>query len=235
MSLADKVALKVEEFLLRDCSGHGFDHACRVRKMAEKIAEQEGGDKEVVALSALLHDVDDYKIFGQEAADNLINAKRIMADCDVVIDVQNAVCDIISNMGYSKLLAGVRPKNLEGKIVSDADMLDALGVNGIVRTLNYAFFREQKYGIKIFDKDIWPELNLSAEEYKRKGRKADNCINHFFEKTLLLKDLMLTETGKKEALVRHNRMVEFLEGFFAENDAQDWLEFLHKFLAGGIK
>ncbi len=224
------VAQKVKECLPAEVSGHGFDHTERVWLLAKKLAAGQAVDVLVVELAALLHDVDDYKLFGAESAENLTNAKRILAECQVPDETAAKVCVVIAHMGYSKLLAGVRPETPEGAIVSDADMLDAIGVNGIIRTLQYAFMRTQKYGIPVFDKAVWPELNLSAAEYK-KQRKSDNCINHFFEKGLKLKDLMLTAAGKKEAEVRHQRFVWFLEGFFEENNVPEWLDYLHAFLA----
>ncbi len=224
------VAQKVIELLGKENAGHGFDHVERVWRLAKNLAAGQAVDEVVIELAALLHDADDYKLFGQESADNLTNAKRIMAECGIEAQKEEKVCAIIANMGYSKLLAGVRPQTPEGKIVSDADMLDAMGINGIVRTLQYAFMRGQKYGTPMFDKNVWPELNQSAEEYKMHGRPADNCINHFFVKTLRLKSLMMTEAGKKEAVVRHQRMVEFLEGFFEENNVPEWLDYLHEFL-----
>jgi uncharacterized protein len=187
-------------------------------------------DKEVVILASLLHDVDDYKLFGQEASDNLINAKRIMNECGVEENVKQKVCDIIFNMGYSKLLSGIRPKNKEGMIVSDADMLDATGINGIIRTLNYAFSRCLKYGTPVFDKNEWPEINMSAERYKSRDRKSDNCINHFFEKTLRLGNLMMTREGHEMAKVRLGRMVDFLRGYFDENDVPHWNDYLNDYL-----
>lgn len=227
--MIQNVAQKVKECLITDVSGHGFDHTERVLLLAKKLATRQTVNMVVIELAALLHDVDDYKIFGQESANNLTNAKRIMVECDVPPQMMEAVCSIISHMGYSNLLAGFRPTTIEGSIVSDADMLDAIGVNGIIRTLQYAFMRTQKYGTPIFDKDVWPELNLTSEEYKKR-RKSDNCINHFFEKGLKLKDLMLTEAGKKEAQIRHQRFVWFLEGFFEENNTPEWLDYLHNFL-----
>ncbi len=224
------VAQKVRELLGEENSGHGFDHVERVWLLTKKLAVGKDVDMAVVELAALLHDADDYKFFGQESADNLTNARRIMAECGIDVQRVEKVCNIIAHMGYSKLLEGIRPQTLEGKIVSDADMLDAMGVNGIVRTLQYAFMRGQKYGTPMFDKNVWPELNQSAEEYKMHGRPADNCINHFFVKTLRLKNLMFTEEGRKEALIRHDRMVTFLEGFFEENNVPEWLDYLHDFL-----
>ena len=133
-------------------------------------------------------------------------------------------------MGYSKSLQGIRPTTIEGMIVSDADMLDAIGANGLIRTLNYAFARCQKYGTPVFDKNVWPELNLSAEEYKKRDRKSDNCINHFFEKTLRLGKMMMTESGKKQAQIRLKRMVDFLYGYFDENNVPEWTIYLQNYL-----
>ena len=220
----------VKKHMEQDNCGHGFDHVERVCDIAKRLMRYEKANEEVVILAALLHDADDYKLFGQEVADNLINAKRIMAECNIDINVQNEVCDIINNMGYSKSLAGIRPKTIEGKIVSDADMLDAMGINGIVRTLNYAFARCQKYGTPVFDKNIWPEIDLTADEYKMKGRKADNCINHFFEKTLRLGKMMMTPAGKNQSEIRLKRMIDFLYGYFDENNVPEWSDYLTKYL-----
>ncbi len=221
---------KVKKHMNGDSSGHGFDHVQRVYNIARYLLNKEDADEQVVLLAALLHDADDYKLFGQEAADNLTNAKKIMNECNIEDDIQIKVCDVIANMGYSKSLAGIRPTTIEGKIVSDADMLDAIGINGIVRTLNYAFARCQKYGTPVFDKDVWPELNLTAEEYKMKGRRADNCINHFFEKTLRLGKMMMTDAGREQSIVRLKRMIDFLYGYFDENNVPEWTEYLDEYL-----
>jgi uncharacterized protein len=214
-----------------DSCGHGFDHVERVYNIAQKLMQNlQNIDTEIVALASLLHDADDYKLFGQDASDNLTNAKRIMAECDVEEKDKAEVLDIIANMGYSKLLAGIRPKTIEGMVVSDADMIDATGINGIIRTLNYAYSRCLKYGTPVFDKNEWPETNLSVERYKSRDRKSDNCINHFFEKTLRLGNLMMTEKGRKMAKVRLGRMVEFLRGYFDENDVPEWNEYLENYL-----
>lgn len=222
---------KVKAHMNQDSCGHGFDHVERVSQIAQKLMQNLSDiDKEIVALASLLHDADDYKLFGQEACDNLTNAKRIMNECGVDEKTKQKVCEIISSMGYSKFLKGIRPTSKEGMIVSDADMIDATGINGIIRTLNYAFSRCQKYGTPVFDKNEWPEINMSAERYKSRDRKSDNCINHFFEKTLRLGNLMMTEEGHRMAKVRLSRMVEFLRGYFDENDVPEWNEYLENYL-----
>lgn len=217
---------KVKELMAGDNTGHSFDHVERVYHTAIDLCNQEDANMEVVALAALLHDADDYKLFGQECADNLTNAKRIMNECNVTDDVQTQVCQVIANMGYNKALKGIRPQTIEGKIVSDADMLDAIGANGIVRCMAFALARCET---TVFDAEVWPNPDMSAEEYKKPNRKSDNFINHFFEKLLKLKNMMMTEAGKKEALKRHKIMFDFLEAFFRENNLPQWQAYLYDY------
>ena len=227
--LFEQVLSDVQNLLNEDNSGHGADHVERVYHLSMKLAKDEKVNKDVVALAALLHDVDDYKLFGEENAKNLTNAKKIMQQNGVDELISAQVCDIIANMGYSKCLQGIRPKTKEGMLVSDADMLEAIGAVGTVRCLAYALAKCHSGTDQIFDKNVWPELNLSAEEYKKPNRTSDNFINHFFEKMLKIKDLMMTDAGKKEAYVRHQFMLDFLYEFFREYDCSEWIDFLEKF------
>ncbi len=226
MSKTQLVRQKVQELLGQDNTGHGCDHVERVYHTALKLCEGQDADRETVALAALLHDVDDYKLFGAECAESLANARAVMAAAGVDSQQQGKVLDIIRHMGYSKALKGIRPVTAEGRIVSDADMLDAIGAMGIVRTLVYALARCETV---VFDRNVWPDLGLSAEEYKKPGRRSDNFINHFFEKLLKIKDLMLTERGRLEAERRHRLMTTFLFGFFEEQGLDDWIAFLRDF------
>ena len=130
--MIEKIKIQVDNLLKKDNSGHGMDHVDRVLKLSLRFAEKENADKYIVSLIALLHDVDDYKLFGVNNAENLINAKRIMADCDVEENIQELVCLALNNIGYNKRLKGCFPPTLEGKIVSDADMCDALGAIGVI-------------------------------------------------------------------------------------------------------
>ncbi len=227
--LLEQVLADVQNLLNGDNSGHGADHVERVYYLSMKLAKDENVNKDVVALAALLHDVDDYKLFGDDNAKNLTNAKKIMQQNGVDEQTSAQVCDIIANMGYSKCLQGIRPKTKEGMLVSDADMLEAIGAVGTVRCLAYALAKCHSGTDQIFDRNVWPEINLSAEEYKKPNRKSDNFINHFFEKLLKLKDLMMTDAGKKEAQIRHQFMLDFLYEFFRENECPDWIEFLENF------
>ena len=222
--MIEQVKEKVNELLNKDNSGHGMEHINRVLDLSLKFAEKEAGNEIIVSLIALLHDVDDYKLFGMGNAENLTNAKRIMRECNVDESMQEQVCFALNNIGYSKRLKGCCPTTLEGKIVSDADMCDALGANGILRVYTYSM----KNGKPFFNKDVFPIEDMTAEEYTRKC--ADSSVCHMFEKILKLKDLMLTESGKEEAKSRHRIIVDFLYHLFDEENVPEWTEYLNEFL-----
>ncbi|MBE6462905.1 MAG: HD domain-containing protein [Alphaproteobacteria bacterium] len=212
----------MEECLGADNSGHDVEHINRVVKNAERILEfEKDADKDVVLLSAILHDVDDYKLGG-----NGENLERFFSENDVDENLRTKISDVIENISFSK--SGEKPEfsSLEQKIVSDADKLDAMGAIGICRTIMYS----AKTKRKLFDDNEFPSENLSKEEYKNKDRKNNHSINHFFDKLLKLKGAMQTNEGKVEAEKRHRFMVMFLREFFDEVDAsQNWGEILSKF------
>lgn len=221
--MIEQVKEKVNELLNKDNSGHGMEHINRVLDLSLKFAEKEDGNEIIVSLIALLHDVDDYKLFGMDNAENLTNAKRIMRECNVDESTQEQVCLALNNIGYSKRLKGCIPTTLEGKIVSDADMCDALGANGIIRVYTYSM----KNGKPFFNKNIFPIEDMTAEKYTSKC--ADSSVCHLFEKILKLKDLMLTESGKEEAKNRHQIIVDFLYHLFDEENVPEWTDYLKKY------
>lgn len=219
--------VKKEVFnLMETASGHSFDHIERVYKMALFLAEQEGGDKEVIALASLLHDADDYKFVGQAQASLLLNAKKIMQKACIIPETQQKVCDIIGTMGYSNRLKGIYPQSLEGRIVSDADMLDAMGAMAIVRTLEYGLSR----GGVVFNPKVFPDENLNANKYQKMANEQEPCINHFFDKLLKLRGLLFTKTAREEGACRHQLMLDFLVAFFKENQAPNWQAYLETYL-----
>ena len=221
--MIEQVKENVNELLNKDNSGHGMEHINRVLDLSLKFAEKEAGNEIIVSLIALLHDVDDYKLFGMDNAENLTNAKRIMRECNVDESTQEQVCFTLNNIGYSKRLKGCIPTTLEGKIVSDADMCDALGANGIIRVYTYSM----KNGKPFFNKNIFPIEDMTAEKYTSKC--ADSSVCHLFEKILKLKDLMLTESGKEEAKNRHQIIVDFLYHLFDEEKVPEWTDYLKKY------
>jgi uncharacterized protein len=190
-------------------AGHDWFHIERVWKLSKKIAETENCNLEVVELSALLHDIADPKFH----AGNETLALKISQDFLENQNVSNAVIEqvlfIIQNISFKN--RGEAPKDLpiELKIVQDADRLDAMGAIGIARTFNFGGFKNNL----MYHPEIPPKLNMTKEEYKK---NEGTTINHFYEKLLLLKDLMNTEKGKELAQERHDFMQKFLDEFYKE-------------------
>ena len=214
--MLNEVRISVAERLSDDDSGHDMSHIDRVYALTDRFSIQEGlsyVDTQIAGLAALLHDVDDYKLVGRDKALKLENVS------------------IIRTMGYSKFLNGIRPDTLPGMIVSDADMCDAIGSSGIVRCLTYAV--SSKGSGVIFDPTVWPISNISAEQYNNSGstHTTDSFVNHFFEKLLNIKGLMMTEAGRIEAQNRDAVMVEFLRHFFEEQGEQRWITYLSEYLS----
>lgn len=214
----------VKELLGGDKSGHGMDHVDRVLKLAVTFAENERADKEIVTLATLLHDVDDYKIFGEEHAEKLLNANTILDRYSVEDETKSSVLSIIRSMGYNKYIEGIRPGTLEGMIVSDADMCDAIGSIGILRTHAYALSK----GNVFFDKDMQPETKL-VDVTKYKTARKSHSVQHFFDKLLRIPTILMTDSGRSEGEKRKTIMVSFLRELFQEEDSQEWLKYLNAF------
>ena len=152
--MIEEVRKQVCKLLDKDNSGHGMEHINRVLNLSLRFAKIENANKDVVALIALLHDVDDYKLFGMESTDNLTNARNILEQCSIADNIKEQVLNAIKTIGYSKRLKGISPITLEGMIVSDADMCDAIGTTGILRSYQYNL----AHGNTFFDKNIYPCL-----------------------------------------------------------------------------
>ena len=223
-NIINNIKDEVSMILNSDKSGHGMDHINRVLDIAIKLSNGMNVDKEAVELIALLHDVDDYKIVGIEESTSLSNARRILDKYNIDSNIKANVLDSISKIGYSKRLEGIRPTSIEGMIVSDADMIDAMGACGLVRSIEYALSK----GRLVFNPSVYPSLNLSSDEYKLKDNTT--MINHVFEKLLKLKDLMLTDNAKVEANKRYEFMVSFLKEYFTELNQNDWLDYLNNYI-----
>lgn len=222
--MLDIVKKEVYRLLGQEDSGHDDSHIGRVLRLSLEFAKEENANMEIVALIALLHDVDDYKLVSSEDAANLTNTKRIMNIANVDGKTQEIVISELKRIGYSKSLDDIRPLTIEGKIVSDADMCDASGVNGVIRSLKYNL----KHGGSFFDRNVFPTLYKNSKEYKES--KSTTVVNHMFEKILKLKSLMLTNAGKKEASIRHEALVNILYNLFNEEDAKEWKEYLDEYL-----
>ena len=207
METIDKAIEYIRDFFKEDYSGHDFAHSLRVYEMATKIARKEHADLFVVQLSALLHDVDDHKL--TTTYESKENAKRFMEENKIEKNIQSQVLDIIDEISFMAS-DSVVPSTLEGKCVQDADRLDAIGAIGIARTFAYGGSKHHK----MVDPTISPNLSMNKEEYFHQDNST--TINHFYEKLLLLKDMMNTDTAKEIAKHRHQYMLEFLDEFMDE-------------------
>ncbi|EJL74871.1 HD domain-containing protein [Chryseobacterium populi] len=199
----------VKEKLKGAEAGHDWFHIERVWKLSKKIAREENCDQEVVELSALLHDIADPKFYDGDETIALKVSREFLESQRVPEEMIEKVLFIVKNISFKN--RGEAPKDLpiELKIVQDADRLDAIGAIGIARTFNFGGFKNNL----MYHPDIEPKMNMSKEEYK----KSDGTtINHFYEKLLLLKELMNTEKGKEMAQERHHFMLAFLDEFYKE-------------------
>ena len=209
MSIIDKTILFVKDKLQNAEGGHDWFHIERVYKNAISIAETETCDLTVVKLGALLHDIADSKFHDGDEEIGPQKARNYLESQKVSEEIIKHVIQIIENISFKGGNFEKQFTSKELEIVQDADRLDALGAIGIARTFNYGGFKNRA----IYNPTIAPKLNMSKEEYKKSDAPT---LNHFYEKLLLLKDKMNTETGKKMAQERHRFMELFLGQFYAE-------------------
>ncbi|WP_134699781.1 HD domain-containing protein [Ammoniphilus sp. YIM 78166] len=193
--------------LEKDSSGHDWWHIYRVTQTAKAIAAVEGANSFVCELAALLHDIPDEKLTGNEQA-GLMKVEQWLKEHDVEEETIFHVMDIISSMSFK---GGGKPpmRTLEGMVVQDADRLDAIGAVGIARVFAYSGAKDQL----IHDPHLPPRENMTAEEY-RQGKST--AINHFYEKLFKLKEMMNTAYAKKLATERHEFMDVFIQRFYSE-------------------
>ncbi|MBQ9250486.1 MAG: HD domain-containing protein [Oscillospiraceae bacterium] len=169
--------------------GHDADHSIRVYQNARKIAEDyPESNLMIISLAALLHDVDDHKLFHTE---NNENARAFLQSQKVESDTVEYICEVINGVSFSKN-KGNPPKSMEGKIVQDADRLDAIGAIGIARTFAFG---------------------------GKNGRSLESSLQHFYDKLLLLKEEMNTEAARNIAEIRHTYMKGFLTEIHRELDS----------------
>ena len=204
--LINKTIEKAKEFFENEFSGHDYWHTLRVYNVAKTIAEKEKCDIEIVCLAALLHDFDDAKITNSTA--KLENATKWLKENHYPSKRINWIKEIINSVSFKGTDTKI-PETLEGKIVQDADRLDALGAMGIARTFAYGGSK----GREMWNPNEPYVENMNEKEYRNNN---GNTINHFYEKLLKLKDMMNTDTAKEIAEHRHQYMEDYLEEFFSE-------------------
>ena len=178
----------VKELFAADSGGHDAAHTLRVWRNAMRLAASEPDcDKQCVALAALLHDADDPKIFRTERN---ANARAFLEREGVAPETIERICADVNAVSFSKN-RGRRPETLEGKLVQDADRLDAMGAVGVARCFAYG---------------------------GEHGRPMEDSIRHFYEKLLLLYDELNTESARRLAAPRHAFLKAFLEEYDAETE-----------------
>ncbi len=184
--MIERAKLYLKNIFKDNSDGHDLEHSLRVYHNALKIAEDHPEcDRMIVSLAALLHDVDDHKLF--DTTDNR-NARYFLENNHVDGEDIEKICKIINGVSFSKN-KGNHPETIEGKIVQDADRLDAMGAIGIARTFAYG---------------------------GKNGRSLESSLQHFEDKLLLLKDMMNTEEAGRMAEERHAYMMEFLNEYHKE-------------------
>jgi uncharacterized protein len=199
----------VEATLKNAEGGHDWFHILRVWNNSKLIAKNENVDIFIVELGALLHDIADSKFHngdetvGPKVAREFL--KKQLVEEAIIVHIEN----IITNISYKGGNFDQKFKSPELDVIQDADRLDAIGAIGIARCFNYGGFKNRT----LYNPEIEPSLNLTKEEYKKSKTPT---INHFYEKLLLLKDRMNTNTGKKIAEDRHQYMETFLQQFYDE-------------------
>lgn len=199
----------VKEVLSDAEGGHDWWHIYRVWKLSKHITQTEDVDNFIVELGALLHDIADSKFHNGDEEVGPRKARGFLSSLNIEEDVITHVENIISNISFKGGKHTQKFKSPELDVVQDADRLDAMGAIGVARTFNYGGHKERE----IYNPEIKPNLNMTKEEYKNSNAPT---LNHFYEKLLLLKDRMNTNTGKSMAEHRHKYMEQFLDEFYKE-------------------
>lgn len=197
-SIIENIKCYVYKQLEHEGTGHDKWHIERVRKLAIHIAEKEKANLFIVELAALLHDLIDDKLKDTIKID-LYDVDDLLKKYHVEKDDRVKILTIIDSISFRKKVNSDE-LSLEGRIVQDADRLDAIGAIGIARTFSYA----GSQGHIIYD----PEK-----------KHTTNAIQHFYDKLLRIINLMNTETAIHLAKERHVFLQKYLKQFYAEWDA----------------
>lgn len=210
VTIIEKTADFVKRKMPREGTGHDWWHVYRVWQTAKTIADNEPeADRLVVELGALLHDIADWKFADGDLEAGPKAAREWLESQNASEEIINHVEDIIRDTSFKGAKVELQLKTLEAKIVFDADKLDAIGAIGVARAFAYGGNKNRP----LYEPENGPTLHDTFEAYKSGD---SHTINHFYEKLLLLKDLMQTKMGRQMAQHRHAFMEQFLEEFYKE-------------------
>jgi uncharacterized protein len=207
--IIQKTERYVREELEGEGSGHDWWHIHRVRNTALTLSKQEEADVFVVELAALLHDIADHKFNDGDEEAGPATAQKWLQKLNLDESIIDHICAIIRAVSFKGANMATPMQTIEGKIVQDADRLDALGAIGVARAFAYGGYS----GRELHNPTIPPQKHDSFEAYKT---STGPTLNHFYEKLLLLKDRMNTETGKRLAKSRHDFMEAYINRFLDE-------------------
>lgn len=199
----------VRQKLEGESSGHDWWHVCRVWQLAKTLAQHEGADLFVVELAALLHDIADWKFHGGDESVGPRVAGQWLQKLLVDQAIIEHVCQIIKDISFKGAGVATPMKSKEGMVVQDADRIDAIGAVGVARCFAFGGHKGQL----MHDPDAKVAMHKTAQEYKT---VRSTSVNHFYEKLLLLKDRMNTDSARQIAQKRHDFMKRFLGQFLSE-------------------
>lgn len=215
LSLINAIAREIEPRFRGEASGHDWFHVERVRGMARRLAAKEGADAFIVELASLLHDVGDWKFNDGDETAGPREIGDILAKYEVHGEIAARVIEIVATMGFKGGSKRPPMATIEGKVVQDADRLDAIGAIGIARTFAYGGHK----GRVLHDPNVPPMTNFTKEQYLK---NAGPTLNHFYEKLVKLKSLLNTDSARVVAEGRHAFLEEYLNRFLAEWDGRDF-------------
>lgn len=204
-----KTAAYAEKTLGREATGHDWLHVKRVWLNARMIGRGSRADMFIVELAALLHDIADWKFHGGDMAAGPRKAAAWLKKMKVGAEDIAHITSIIEKASFKGAKVKNRIDTLEGRIVQDADRLDAIGAIGIARAFAYGGAK----GRDIYTPGVKPVMHSSVESYSKNN---SSTINHFHEKLLLIEGLMNTRKGRQAARTRHLFMQSFLKQFDSE-------------------
>ena len=206
--MIEKTKIFVMDKLEGEGSGHDWFHIERVYNLAKYIGEKENADSFIVEMAALLHDIDDWKFSNTNDTKTTVT-ESFLKSINIDDNSFEKIITIIQTISFKGGVVDSTQHTIEGKVVQDADRLDAIGAIGIARTFAYG----GSINRVIYDPTIKPIDFKSLDDVKN---AKNHTINHFYEKLLKLKDLMNTNTAKEIAQKRHKFMEDFLNEFYAE-------------------
>lgn len=209
--IIEKTVAYVQQSLWKNDKSHDWWHIYRVWKTATHIAHWEQANMLIVELWALLHDIADHKFHDWDEEIWPATAKAFLETLSIDHTIIDHVVNIVKYISFKWWDTTWDFRSIELSVVQDADRLDAIWAIWIARTFSYGWYK----GRELYNPHIPPMKHMTKEEYMK---SEYHTINHFYEKLLLLKDIMNTETGRRIADHRHAYMEWFLEEFYGERE-----------------